>query len=147
MTDTLHQVRFNARMTGEFSFDITKQRFGRFFRLGEPAVKKLFSGREFVIKTGLSEDNAIKFAMKVAETGCECVIESMPGADPLEQRQRTADRRRRYRRDPRASSLVPDQRREIRRQDDQDYFEILVLKTADIPVAFRSYPTTLQKRF
>lgn len=146
MTDTLHQVRFNARMTGEFSFDITKQRFGRFFRLGEPAVKKLFSGRDFVIKKDLSEDNAMKFAMKVAETGCECVIESMPGTGLVEQRQGTADRRRRYRRDPRASSVVPDRRREIRRQDDQDYFESLVLKSADIPVSFRAYPTTLQKR-
>ena len=110
--------------------------------MGRPAVERIFSGKDLVIKKGLSENDAMRFAVKVAETGCECVIESMPCDGPLEQRKEIADRRKRYRRDPRASSLVPDRRREIRRQADVEYFEDLVLKSAAIPISFRSYPTT-----
>jgi hypothetical protein len=144
MSDALFQIRFNATMTGEFSYAVTKQRFGRFFRLGNAAIERMFSGRDFVLKKGLSENDAMRFAMKVAEAGCECVIESMPGGGPLEQRKETADRRTRYRRNPRASAMIPDRRREIRRQADVEYFEDLILKSAIIPVSLRSYPAILR---
>lgn len=142
MTESLYQVIFNATMTGEFGPDTTKQRFEKLFGLDQAALKKLFSGRDLVIKKNLSEEAAMKFALKVAEAGCECVIESMPGGPP-EQRKKSGDRRKRYRRDARPSSIVPDRRIEIRRQEDAEYFEELILNDSDIPVAFGSYPTII----
>ncbi|HIG40147.1 MAG: hypothetical protein ABGY96_13990 [bacterium] len=143
MTQTLYQVIFSATMTGEFGPDTTKQRFEKLFGLDQAALKKLFSGRDLVIKKNLSEEAAMQFALKVAEAGCECVIESMLGGPP-EQRKISGDRRTKYRRDARPSSIVPDRRIEIRRQEDAEYFEELILNDSDIPVAFGSYPTTIR---
>ena len=97
-----------------------------------------------MIKKDLSEDAAMQFAMRVAEAGCECVIETMPGVQ--EQRKKSGDRRRQYRRDGRPSAVIHDRRKKIRRQDDVDYFEELILNASDIPVAFGSYPTIIQDR-
>ena len=143
MTDTLYKVVFNATMTGEFGPETTKERFEKLFGLEKSALSKLFSGRDLVIKKDLSEDAAMQFAVKVAEAGCECVIESMP--DALEQRQKSGDRRTQYRRGSRPSAAVEDRRKKIRRQTDADYFEELILNAADIPVAFGSYPTFIQE--
>ena len=94
MTQSLYQVIFNATMTGEYGPETTKQRFEKLFGLNQAALEKLFSGRDLVIRKDLSEAAAMKFALKVAEAGCECVIESMPGGTP-ELRKKSGDRRKR----------------------------------------------------
>ena len=148
MTDKLFQINFDATMTGEFDEKETKQRFKKLFGLKQTALDKLFSGKDITIKTNLSEDDALQYAMKIAQTGCECVIERMieAGLQVQEENRSGNERRLRHRRDPRASSILPDRRQNIRRQEDAEYVEELISNNADIPAAFQAYPRVTRKK-
>ena len=142
MAKEMYQIRFDGTVTGEFDLETTKQRFEKIYCLARPALDRLFSGDDVIVKKNLTEDDAMRFAMKIVETGCESVIERMPvpGEEHLAPRS-SSDRRRRYRRDSREFAIVPDRRINIRRQEDFEYFQELILNDADIPVAFGSYST------
>ena len=110
-----YRVVFAGDLTGEFDLDATKRRFGKVFKLDESKVKRLFSGPEYTIKSGLTENQAMEFAMKVAEIGCECWIDLMPDPDDISLKpgfveQRKGHRRIQFRRGPRAGAIVPDRR-------------------------------------
>jgi len=138
---------FDATITDEYDLETTRQRFQKVFGLDQSQLDKLFSGKDLLIKKDLSESDAMQFAMKIADTGCECVIEQIlaEGEENLEENREAYDRRIRHRRDARPGAIIPDRRRSIRRSNDAEYFEELILNQTGIPIAFASYPGTTKK--
>ncbi len=140
MSEVLFQVIFDATITGEFSLETTRNRFQKLFGLQKPTLEKLFSGKDLVIKKHLYEDEATEFSIKIAEAGCESVIESMPAPGEEDGDLRlSGDRRIQFRRNPRPGALIAERRQSIRREADTAYFEELILNQADIPFGFHSY--------
>ncbi len=110
-----YRVVFAGDLTGEYDLESTRRRFGKVFKLDETKVKRLFSGAEYTIKSELTESQAMEFAMKLAEIGCECWIDLMPDPDDISQQpgfveRRKGHRRIQFRRGPRAGAIVPDRR-------------------------------------
>jgi len=130
-----YRVVFAGDLTGEYEPDVTKRRFGKVFRLEAGKVKRLFSGVEYTIKGELTEPQAMDFAMKLAEIGCECWIDLMPDPDDISRQpgfveRRKGHRRIQYRRGPRAGAIVPDRRLLLsRRKIDHILFD----KDGDFP--------------
>lgn len=141
-TDNPFQVVFEGAMTGEFSPEDSKHRFGRLFRIDGARLDRMFSGKTIVIKKNMTEDQAMHYAIKIAEAGCECYFEPMPreGEEFIDEKRRQGERRMRFRRGPRPGAIVPDRRVKIRRTIDQEIFDELHLKNLEIPVGFNSYP-------
>lgn len=148
MTDKLYQIKFDATITGEYDLHMTRRRFKKVFGLTQPALEKLFSGKELLIKKDLSEDSAMQFATKIADTGCECVIERIldESEEHYEENRDPHDRRIRHRRDSRPAAVIADRRQNIRRKSDIEYFEELILNHTDIPVEFASYSPIIKDR-
>jgi hypothetical protein len=126
MTDSqLFRVTFSGVLTGEYDLAQTQNRFSRLFRIPSEKVKQLFSGKEYTLKNKVSEAVAMKFAIRLAETGCESVIEKISEFEYRNktgqiQERRAAQRRIRFRRAPRKGALIPDRRLlASRRQEDQ----------------------------
>lgn len=111
-----YRVVFSGVLTGEYDLDTTKQHFAKLFHLEVAKVDKLFTGKEFILKEDLEEDRAMTYAMKIAEAGCECYIETIPDKDDITQqagfveRRKADDRRQRFRRGPRPGAIIPDRR-------------------------------------
>ncbi len=121
----LFRVAFSGVITGEYDLDTTKSRFARLFRLNQAKVDKLFNGKEYVLKDKVSEEVAMNFAIRIAETGCECYIETLPDIEIVAgshkgQDRRKGDRRITFRRPARPGDITPDRRVLAgRRKDDQ----------------------------
>ena len=129
-TEDLYRVVFAGNLTGDFSLDRTKARFGKVFRLSPDRVDKVFNGNEITLKGNMTEDKAMDFAVKLAEIGCETYIESMPTEHQDFEEKRKTIRRIRFRRGPRPGAIVPDRRLLIsRRQADLQDLE----KYGDFP--------------
>ncbi len=110
-----YRVVFAGDLTGEFDLDTTRRRFSKVFRLDKVKVERLFSGPEYSLKSELTEKQAMKYAMKLAEIGCECWIDLMPDPDDISLQpgfveRRKGQRRFLFRRGPRAGAIVPDRR-------------------------------------
>ena len=142
MTDKIFQVVFNGAVTGEFDLETTRARFRKAFKLNPAQLEKLFAGHDVVIKKNIDEDTAMQFAMRIADIGCECYIEHMPSPDgkKIDEHRSTDERRTRFRRPPRPGAIVPDRRLNIRRGEDAEYIEELLLKDEKLPIGFQSYP-------
>ena len=50
------------------------------FKLDTKRTERLFTGKDHVIKTGISEQAAMEYAIKLAEIGCECCFERVVDA-------------------------------------------------------------------
>ena len=148
MAERQYQIIFDATVTGEYNLNTTRRRFEKVFGLDKPALEKLFSGKEILIKKNLSEGDALQFATKIADTGCECVIECMleEGEENFKENRELGERRMRFRRHARPTAFVPDRRLDIRRSNDSEYFQELILGGADIPVGYSSYSTVTKKK-
>ena len=96
-----YRVVFNGVPTGEYDLPTTKARFTKAFKLDTKRTECLFTGKDYVIETGISEQTAMEYAIKLAEIGCECYFERVV-------ERRKSIRRLRYRRDPRPGAVVPD---------------------------------------
>ncbi len=116
MSEGDYRVVFNGVTTGEFDPETTRRRFARAFKLDVSKTERLFSGKDYVIKSGLTETEAMNYAIKLAEIGCECYfemvleVEESANDDPDFVERRRSIRRLRYRRDPRPGSVLPDRR-------------------------------------
>ncbi len=143
MKEKLYQVLFDARTTGKYDLDTTKGRFSKLFALKKPVVEKLFSGEELVIRKDLPEDDAREFSEKIAQAGGKSFVDRMPDGEDSPgntgDARRSGERRIRYRRDSRPGAMVEDRRILIRRVDDADEFEELILNQDIIPIGFKSY--------
>ena len=120
-SEILYRILFDGSLTGEFEPDEAKQRFGKLFRLEGDRLDKLFTGKETVIKSNVTEAVAMDYAFKIAEAGCECSYEIMPDPDDISQQPGFVERRKgirriRYRRDPRPGAVVPDRRKLVSRR-------------------------------
>lgn len=121
--DDLYRVVFAGQITGDYTLKQTKARFAKAFKLTAAIAEKFFSGREIVLRSNMSEDKAMDFAVKLAEIGCETYIEIVP-SDPNYEERRTTIRRIRFRRHPRPGAIVPDRRvKPSRRADDLKLLE------------------------
>jgi hypothetical protein len=126
--EEIYRVVFAGNLTGDFPPDVTKARFARAFKLTQKKVDLIFGGKEFTLKSRLSENGAMEFAVKLAEIGCETYIEAIilndPKSDPNFVEHRRTILRIRFRRGPRPGAIVPDRRFVTsRRQSDLDEFE------------------------
>lgn len=118
MSEDSYRVVFEGTISNEFDLDTTKKRFARSFKLSEKNTERLFSGKEHILKTGVSEAEAMKFAVGLANIGCECFIELIPLDDDISnqpgfvERRNVRDRRiaASRRKVVRGSSIRPDRR-------------------------------------
>ena len=111
----LYRVIFSGSTTGEFELAECKKRFSALFKLDAQRTEKYFSGSEIVLKKNVTEDQAMDYAIRVMEAGCECIVEPMPDPGDLSlqpgfKEQRKVVRRKRFRRPPRPGAIVPDRR-------------------------------------
>jgi hypothetical protein len=148
MTQPLFRVVFDGSLTGDFEIAIAKKRFSRLFNLDAKRTEKFFSGKSFVIKNNIPEEEAMIFMIKVSEAGCECSLQEITDEDELyyDEKRVGEERRIRFRRSPRAGARTIDRRTQIRRKIDQTEFGDLIQNSKKIPVAFKSYTTNPQKK-
>ena len=111
----LYQVVFNGQLTDEFDLETTQRKFASLFGLSPEKTKRIFSGKDFILKSRISEQAANDYAMKLLEIGCECYVELMPHADDISLEagfveRRKLIRRHYFRRNPRAGVITPDRR-------------------------------------
>ena len=139
--EQLFRVVFDGSLTGEFDEVTAKKRFGKLFRLSGKRLNSFFSGKNYVIKNNLTESQAMKFMIRVAEAGCESSVQEMPDENEPEYDEKRSgnERRLRFRRPPRAGAVVPDRRLQIRRKKDRKYFVRLKKLIQKIPLAFETY--------
>lgn len=108
--EELYRVVFAGNLTGDYSLDRTKARFGKVFRLPADRVNRIFNGREITLKSNMTEQKSMEFAVRLAEIGCETYIEIVPSDDDKYEEKRKTIRRIRFRRGPRPGAIVPDRR-------------------------------------
>jgi len=125
VSEELFRVAFSGVTTGEYDLETTKARFQKLFRLAPGKVERLFNGKEYILKFKVDEEVAMNFAIRIAETGCECYIETLCddalafGTMEFKER-RQGDRRVKFRRGPRQGADVFDRRIFVgRRKADQ----------------------------
>ena len=114
---------FRGDTTGKYDLNSSKKRFKQLFKLVDTQVERLFTGKEMVIKTNITEDIARKLAARIADAGCRCSIEPVPDEKNSTLRpgfieRRKKGRRTRFRRLARPDSIVPDRRLKCRRKTD-----------------------------
>jgi hypothetical protein len=119
----LFRVTFNGVITGEYDLDTTKSKFREQFELPVDQVDKYFSGEEYVLKDKVIEEVAMNFAIRIAESGCECYVEEITDdvefttdSDKIEHRR--GDRRITFRRPSRPGSIGADRRSLMSRRTD-----------------------------
>lgn len=112
--EDLFRVVFAGNLTGDYTPEQTRLRFGKVFRLSPKKVERVFNGKEITLKSNMTEEKAMDFAVKLAEIGCETYIELVPKEeaerDPNFVERRKTIRRIRFRRGPRPGAIVPDRR-------------------------------------
>jgi len=148
MSQQLFRVVFDGSLTGEFDKATAKKRFSRLFHLDTRKTEMFFSGKDYVIKDNLPETDAMNFMIKVSDAGCECYVQEVPDKDvpDYDEKRKSGERRRKFRRPPRAGARVPDRRMAIRRKIDKTHFADLIRHNKKIPVAFRFYSTDIEKK-
>lgn len=113
--ETLYRVVFNGNITGEYDLETTRKKFQRLFRLDEAKVARIFDAKQVILKDNITEAVAMKYAINLAEIGCESYIEEVPHPDDISRElgfieRRVGERRIRFRRGPRPGAIVPDRR-------------------------------------
>ncbi len=119
MEEDRYQIIFSGTTTDEYDLETTKKRFARYFKLSLKKTERLFTGKEHILKSNISEDEALRFAVAVANIGCECYIETIPYDDDISHQPGFVERRlhgeRRInpprRKTARSASINPDRRR------------------------------------
>lgn len=127
---TNYKVVFNGQTTGEFDIPTSKARFGKTFNVAGDRLDKLFSGKRFTIKRDITREEALKYALRINQAGCDCVIErvfarheapndnkaansllgdNLAGSPNFVERRR-GERRTRVRRAARPRAITPDHR-------------------------------------
>jgi hypothetical protein len=69
---------FEGEIDNSFQLDKVKLNFKHHFKLTEIQIKYIFSGKEITLKKGLSQKDALNFAMRIDEMGGVSYIEPMP---------------------------------------------------------------------
>lgn len=121
--EQLFRVTFNGVITGEYDLETTKNKFKEQFELPVDQVDKYFGGEEYILKDKVIEEVAMNFAIRIAESGCECYVEeiiddvaSTTDSEGVEHRH--GDRRITFRRPSRPGSIGADRRSLMSRRTD-----------------------------
>ena len=122
-SEQLFRVTFNGVITGEYDLETTKNKFREQFELPADQVNKYFSGEDYVLKDKVIEEVAMNFAIRIAESGCECYLEETTDAaesttDSEGEEHRHGDRRMTFRRPSRPGSIGADRRSLMSRRTD-----------------------------
>ncbi|MFT6115671.1 MAG: hypothetical protein ACJARY_001270 [Candidatus Azotimanducaceae bacterium] len=141
MDEPKFRVMFDGKLTGEFDKAETCQRLAKLFRLNNKHAQALLSGRECVIKADLTEAAAMTYLIRMAEAGAESYVQEVLDENIPEYVEKRTDfeRRQRYRREPRASSIVPDRRLVIRRASDIKQLQEIIRQGTAVPLSYASY--------
>ncbi|MFT5692232.1 MAG: hypothetical protein ACI92E_001563 [Oceanicoccus sp.] len=147
MSTYRYRVIFDATLTGEFDLETSKERFSKMFKLSNNKTESLFSGKKVTVKKDISEQNALNLMLQIANAGGKCYLEKMheEKETAVDRRQQAYDKRRKFRRGPRAGSIMQDRRLHIRRSPEKDQYEEQVLSKQNIPIAFDAYPRRIPK--
>ena len=102
---------------------LEKNKFRKQFELPPDQVDKYFSGEDYVLKDKVIEEVAMNFAIRIAESGCECYLEETTDAvesttDSEGEEHRHGDRRMTFRRPSRPGSIGADRRSLMSRRTD-----------------------------
>ncbi len=117
-----YQLVFAGEIKAHLDPDEVKQSFARTFHLSEQQISHLFSGKTHIIKKNITQDQALKYAVKMDEVGVisyvdikENDIQLPPGVSAD---RRTRDRRLRPdRRSITRSNILPERRKADRRKN------------------------------
>lgn len=141
MGETRYKVVVSGALTGEFDAETTRGHLAKLFRLDDKRARALLSGKEHVVKNGVSEEVAMNYLIRIAEAGCECYLQEIPSEEDtsFEEQRFHAERRLRFRRGPRPGAVVPDRRLTIRRSIDILQFRQIIKEKRDIPLPFQTY--------
>ncbi len=117
-------VIFIGEINDTFQLDAVKLNFKHQFKLSEIQTQFIFSGKEITLKKGLSQENALKFAMHLDEMGAVSYIETMASEiqfpEGVTNDRRTDIRRQKFERRNHARAGISADRRvhsERRKQD------------------------------
>jgi hypothetical protein len=121
--DLLFRVTFSGVITGEYDLETTKNKFREQFELPADQLSNYFSGKDYVLKDKVLEEVAMNFAIRIAESGCECYVEEITDAvestsDSEGDGHRSGDRRVTFRRPSRPGSIGADRRSLMSRRTD-----------------------------
>jgi hypothetical protein len=121
--EQLFRVTFSGVITGEYDLETTKNKFRVQFELPVDQVDKYFSGEEYILKDKVIEEVAMNFAIRIAESGCECYVEEITDnvestTDPEKVEHRQGDRRITFRRPSRPGTIGADRRSLMSRRTD-----------------------------
>lgn len=142
-----YKVIFDATLTGEFDLEASKERFSKIFKLSKNKTESLFSGKKVTVKKDIAKQDALNLMRQIAKAGGKCYLEKMRVEKEtfVDRRQQVYDKRRKFRRGPRAGSIMQDRRLHIRRSIEKDHYEEQVLAKQNIPIAFDAYPRRIPK--
>ena len=106
---------FLGEIDTTFQLDTVKLSFRQHFKLTEIQTRYIFSGKEITLKKNLTQEEALKFAMRIDEMGGISYIEPMPPELQLPEGvihdRRAGDRRKRTdRRDHSRAGISADRR-------------------------------------
>ncbi len=100
--------------------------------------RRLFPERRHKIRR--RED--LELMLKLAREKCDSVNRPMfeDSRVNLDEQRKSGDRRMRLRQDDSGQCLrFPERRKKIRRKEDQEYFDNLIFRNAEVPIGFRAY--------
>ena len=69
MTDTLYDLFFSGKTTGDKEPDQVRLEVGKIFSVDNETLDRLFSGKPIRIKSGVDQDTAIKYRVALREAG------------------------------------------------------------------------------
>lgn len=131
--EVLYQVVFNGEIQEGFDLAGTKERLGRLLKIKGKQIDRFFTGKQYVLKRGVDEATAMKYAMAIAKTGASCNIELAPDPDDISLKPGFVERRkgdRRKRAEPRrviTQKAGQAGRRQLRGRRKTDFAFVLTL--------------------
>jgi hypothetical protein len=133
--EVLYQVVFSGELQEGFDLKTTKGRFAKLLKLKDTQVDRFFTGRDYILKSGIDEATAMRYAMAIARTGCACNIELAPDPNDISLKPGFVERRGGDRRTKRESRRVVTQRgggkntsrRQVRGRRKTDFAFVLTL--------------------
>jgi len=117
-----YQLVFSGEIKEGLNPDEVKQVFARQFSVSELQIKHLFSGETHIIKKNITQDEALKYVVKMDEIGVISYVDIKQNELQLppgitEDRRKRESRIRTDRRTFARGSIVPDRRNKDRRKN------------------------------
>lgn len=82
MQGDLYRIVFKGEIVPGHEISKVKDNFSRLFKIEEPVLEKLFSGRSLVIKNDIDYETAERWRNALESTGVLCIVETKEKAGP-----------------------------------------------------------------